>query len=70
MLRNHHLNPSRVGLTVFLLLIGSVLDRGPSAYGANEPPKPAQKDSPTRAKPKDAVSIRRSSRPRPGRVTP
>ena len=40
---------------MFLLLLGSVLDRGPSAYGADEPPKPAQKDSPTRAKPKDVV---------------
>ncbi|MGZ3432293.1 MAG: cytochrome c biogenesis protein CcdA [Isosphaeraceae bacterium] len=55
MLHNHHRNLSRVGLTAFLLLIGSVRDRGPSALGADEPPKPAQKDSPTRAKPKDVV---------------
>ena len=68
MLRNHHRNLSMAGLTVVLLLLGSVLDRGPSAYGANEPPQPAQKDSPTRAKPKDVV-LTTSIRPaeaRPG----
>ncbi|MGD0044885.1 MAG: protein-disulfide reductase DsbD domain-containing protein, partial [Isosphaeraceae bacterium] len=68
MLHNHHRNLSRAGLSVVLLLIGSVLDRAPSAYGADEPPKPAQKDSPTRAKPKDVV-LTTSIRPaeaRPG----
>jgi thiol:disulfide interchange protein len=52
---NHHRNVSRVGLTSLLLLLGSALDRASGAYGADEPPKPAQKDSPTRAKPKDVV---------------
>ncbi len=53
--RNHHSNLSRVGLTAFLVLIGSVRDGGPRASGADEPPKPAQKDSSTRAKPKDVI---------------
>jgi len=55
MYRNHHRSLSGVGLAAFLLLIGSGPDRGPRAYGADEPPQPAQKDSPTRAKPKDVV---------------
>ena len=55
MLRNHHRNLSRVGLAAFLLLVGSVPDRGPRALGAEEPPKPAQNDSSKRAKPKDVV---------------
>ena len=53
--RIHCVNLSSVGLTVVLLLFGLIPDRGPGAYGADEPPKPAQKDSSTRAKPKDVV---------------
>src|SRR5271166_2889526 len=55
MLCNHHGILSRAGLLVCLLLVGSLPGRAPSAYGSDEPPKPAQKDSPTRAKPRDVV---------------
>ena len=44
-----------VAVTVVLLLFGLTPGRAPAAYGADEPPKPAQKDSSTRAKPKDVV---------------
>jgi len=56
MLPDHRQNLSRVGITVFLLFVlGSLLDRTPITCWADEPPKPAQKNSPTRAKPKDVV---------------
>jgi thiol:disulfide interchange protein DsbD len=38
-----------------LLSLVLVLESGPVARGADDPPRPAQKDSPARAKPRDAV---------------
>ncbi len=40
---------------VLVLSAGSLATRTAQAQGASEPPQPARKDSPTRARPKDAV---------------
>ncbi len=53
--RNHHSSLSKVVLTAVLFLLGSAVGRVPSTFGAGEPPQPAQKDSSSRAKPKDVV---------------
>ena len=55
MLRNHCGILSRTCLPVCLVLIGLVFAGSSVVCAADEPPKPAQKDSSLRAKPKDVV---------------
>ena len=52
---NHRVKLFRVGLFVLLVPFGLVTSFAPHAYGADEPPRPAEKDSSTRARPKEVT---------------